>query len=83
VPALRLAVFGALVGTTATGSPLSADVITPSGLVPFWPLSRAHYTLDITRADNGVANALLLTLGVLVAALSVLVAEPSVLWLFR
>jgi len=81
--AVRLAAFGAVVGTTAIGSHLLADVITPMGLVPFWPLSRAEYTLDITRADNRVANAALLVLGVLVAALTVLLAEPSLLWLFR
>jgi inner membrane protein len=63
---LLLAAFGFGVGFTAIVSHLLADVITPMGITPFWPLSDRHYTLDITRADNWLANYALLGLGVLV-----------------
>ena len=64
--ALQLGAVGFTVGTTAIVSHLLADVITPMGIRPFWPLSGRHYTLDITRADNMVANYALLGLGILV-----------------
>jgi len=64
--AVRLAAVGFAVGFTATCSHLLADVITPMGITPLWPLSKRHYTLDVARADNRVVNYALFGLGVLV-----------------
>jgi len=36
------------------------------GITPLWPLSKRHYTLDVARADDRVANYALFGLGVLV-----------------
>ena len=66
--------FGFVVGTLAMVSHLLGDVVTPMGVTPFWPVSNAHYTLSLTRADNPIANYLLLagglavTVGVLAVA---------------
>ncbi|MFC7077625.1 metal-dependent hydrolase [Haloarcula halophila] len=63
--AILLGAFGALVGTTSVLAHLLADIITPAGIAPLWPLSARTYTLDLARADNTLANYLLLGLGVL------------------
>lgn len=68
-----LALFGAGVGVLGVGSHLLADALTPMGVTPFWPLSGRNYTLNLTRADNPVANWLLLALGVLATALALAV----------
>ena len=60
------AAVGFAVGTTTVVSHLLADVITPMGIKPFWPLSTRHYTLDICRAENTLANYALLGAGVAV-----------------
>lgn len=62
--ALFLGLFGFAVGTLAILSHLGADVITPSGIRPFAPLRDDHYTYDIVRAKNPIANAVLFALGV-------------------
>ncbi|WP_135302670.1 metal-dependent hydrolase [Haloarcula amylovorans] len=77
--ATRLAAFGVVVGTTTILSHLLADVITPMGITPFWPLSRTNYTLRLARADNVIANYLLLALGVFAVAVVVSVSHPSLL----
>ncbi|MBX0323052.1 metal-dependent hydrolase [Halomicroarcula sp. F13] len=77
--ATRLAAFGLVVGLTGIVSHLLADVVTPAGIAPFWPLSGKNYTLGLTRADNTVANYLVLALGVFAVAFVVAVARPSVL----
>ncbi|ELZ01141.1 membrane-bound metal-dependent hydrolase [Natrialba chahannaoensis JCM 10990] len=61
---LGLIAFAFAVGTLAIISHLFADVITPMGVRPFWPLSGRHYTLDVTRAANPIANYVLFGLGV-------------------
>ncbi|ADD04220.1 DUF457 family protein [Natrialba magadii ATCC 43099] len=61
---LELLVFAFAVGTLAIVSHLLADVITPMGIRPFWPLSSRHYTFDVTRAANPIANYALFGLGV-------------------
>lgn len=66
--------FGFGVGALAIGSHLLADVVTPMGIAPFWPLSSRNYTLSLARADNAVANYLLLGLGVAVTVATALVA---------
>lgn len=55
--------FAFVVGTLSIVSHLLADAITPMGIRPFWPVSGRHYTLNLTRAANPVANYLLLSLG--------------------
>jgi len=60
----EFAAVGFAVGTTAIVSHLLADVITPMGITPFWPVSDRHYTFGICRADNTLANYALLGLGV-------------------
>ncbi|WP_458189299.1 metal-dependent hydrolase [Haladaptatus sp. NG-WS-4] len=59
--------FGLFVGTLAVVSHLLADVITPMGIRPFWPVSPRHYTLDVTPANDPVANYLLLVGGSVLA----------------
>lgn len=59
-----------LFGTAAflsIGSHIVADALTPMGVQPFTPLSRAHYSWDVARAANPIANYLLLAGGVLAA----------------
>lgn len=60
--------FAFALGTFAIVSHLIADVLTPMGIEPFWPLSRRRYTLELTTARNQRANHLLLGLGVLITA---------------
>jgi len=67
MPATSLAVFGFVVGTTAIGSHLLADLITPMGITPLWPVSSRRCTLGLTRADNVLANYALLGVGILVS----------------
>jgi inner membrane protein len=69
-----LGAFGFLVGGLAVGSHLLADALTPMGITPFRPFSDAHYTVSLTRADNAVANYLLLGAGVLATVATALVA---------
>lgn len=62
--------FAFVVGTVAIGSHLLADLLTPMGIAPFWPVSRRRYSLSITPAKNPLANYLLLALGVVVTVAS-------------
>jgi inner membrane protein len=64
---VQAAQFGLLVGTLAIVSHLLADVITPMGVRPFWPLSERNFTLDIVPASDTRANVLLFVLGLLSA----------------
>ncbi|SDQ60311.1 metal-dependent hydrolase [Natronobacterium texcoconense] len=56
--------FAFVVGTLSIVSHLLADALTPMGIRPFWPVSSRHYSLEVTRAANPVANYMLLGLGV-------------------
>ena len=73
-PATTLAAFGLLVGTLSILSHIAADSITPMGIRPFWPLSRWHYTANVVRAKNPVANYLLLAAGIFAATMALLLA---------
>jgi inner membrane protein len=64
LPATGLGAFGCALGVLTIGAHLLADVITPMGIVPFWPLSSKRYSLDIVRASNTVANVFLFCLGI-------------------
>lgn len=54
----------------ALGSHLLADVVTPMGIRPFYPLSAWHHSVDLTPAKDPRANAAILAVGVLVVAAS-------------
>lgn len=69
VGGVSIGAFAFVVGTLAIVSHLLADAITPMGIRPFWPVSDRHYTLDLTRAANPVANYALLTVGVVAVSL--------------
>jgi inner membrane protein len=68
IAAVALGIFGVLVGTLAVVAHILADVLTPAGVQPFAPVRDDHYTLDVTRAANPIANYVLLGIGVLVTA---------------
>ncbi len=68
VPALGVGVLGFLVGALTVCSHIAADALTPMGVTPLWPLSDRHVSLDVVRASNRVANAVLLGVGVAAAA---------------
>jgi inner membrane protein len=72
---VTLAGFAFLVGALGIGSHLLADVLTPAGIEPFWPVSSRNYTLSLVRASNPVANWALLALGVFVTAGALLVVS--------
>jgi inner membrane protein len=66
--------FAAAVAVLTVVGHLLADVITPMGIRPFWPVSGWSITLRVTKARNTVANYLLLAAGTFVAATAVLAA---------
>ena len=72
--AAGLGLFGFAVGALTIGSHIAADVLTPMGIRPFAPYDTRHYTLDVTKAANPVANFTLLAVGGLTAALAFRVA---------
>jgi len=59
-----LAGFGFAVGALTVGAHLLADVLTPSGVALFWPLSRRRYTLSLAPARSPVANYVLFAVGI-------------------
>jgi inner membrane protein len=69
VDGTALAAVLALSGGVAVLSHLVADLLTPMGIRPFWPISSESYSLGVCRAANRPANALLLMLGVVAIAL--------------
>ena len=70
VPEIELAAFAFGVGFLAVTSHLLADVLTPMGIRPFWPLWDRKFSLELTYARDPVANYLLLGFGTGVAALA-------------
>ena len=66
--AVGVGVFGFVVGTATILSHVAADAITPMGVTPFTPFRDDHYTYDVVRAKNPIANAVLLALGVAATA---------------
>ncbi|HET7324586.1 MAG TPA: metal-dependent hydrolase [Halococcus sp.] len=56
--------FGFFLGVLVVISHLLADVLTPMGIAPFWPLSPKRYSLSLFYASNAPANYLLLLIGV-------------------
>lgn len=64
-------------GALSIGSHLLADALTPMGIRPLWPLSGASYSLELVRADNWLANQLLLGAGVFAVAVAAVATNPS------
>jgi inner membrane protein len=69
-----LGAFGFLLGSLTVLAHLLADSLTPAGVNYLWPLSARTYTVSVTRADNAVANYLLLVVGAFGAAVAAVVA---------
>ncbi|WP_267639387.1 metal-dependent hydrolase [Haloarchaeobius amylolyticus] len=65
-----LAGFCLAMGAYGILAHLLGDVLTPAGVPLFWPLSSRTYSVYVTRADNRVANWLLLALGVFVTVVT-------------
>lgn len=73
---LAMGAFAFAIGVLAVLSHLAADSITPMGIRPFWPVSGWHYSANVVRAKNPIANYLLLAVGIAsVTAALVLAAE--------
>jgi inner membrane protein len=66
--------FGFAIGALAVLAHLLADALTPAGVPLLWPLSGHDFSLSLTRADNTVANYVLLAVGVCVTAVAALLA---------
>jgi inner membrane protein len=66
--------FGFAIGALAVLAHLLADALTPAGVPLLWPLSGRSFSLSLTRADNTVANYVLLAVGVCATAATVLLA---------
>ena len=64
------AVTGFVVGASTIGSHIAADALTPAGVRPWRPVDNTHYSLDVVKAKNPLANYALLGLGVAGAALA-------------
>jgi inner membrane protein len=63
-----LVAFGFGIGTLGILAHLLADALTPAGVPVLWPLSGRDYSLYLTRADNAIANYVLLAVGVCATA---------------
>lgn len=51
-----LATIGFALGAGAVGLHVLADVLTPMGVAPAWPLSRERRSLGVVRSANGRVN---------------------------
>ena len=71
VAAVGLAAFGFVVGVVTIGSHIAADALTPMGVTPFAPVRTRHYTYDVTKAANPIANYALLAIGAVAALVGV------------
>lgn len=63
-------------GALAVVAHLLADVITPWGVMPLYPLSDALYTFELVYANNAAANYAMFAAGTLVAVTAWLAARP-------
>jgi inner membrane protein len=65
---IALGVFGFVVGSLTILSHIAADALTPMGVKPF--RDERHYSFDLVRAANPIANYLLLVIGILAVVLA-------------
>lgn len=77
VGALGVGAFGFGVGFLAVVGHVVGDALTPMGVRPYAPVSRASYSLDVARATNPLANYLLLVLGLAVAGGALYLSAPA------
>lgn len=75
VTTLLAGLFGFIVGTLSVLSHIAADALTPMGITPFTPVDDRHYTLNVVRASNELANIVLLILGAAAGGLTVILPE--------
>ena len=68
------AAFGLFLGVGTVGAHLLADVLTPMGVAPFWPVVRRRYSLRLWGAANTLANWGLFALGLLATAVAIALA---------
>ena len=66
--------LGVVLGVVAIGSHLLADMLTPMGVNPFWPLPARRMSLRVTRADDALANYALFGAGVAVSVATLYLA---------
>jgi inner membrane protein len=66
---LGIVTFGFAVGFLAVGSHLLGDILTPAGVNLFWPI-QTPFSLNLTSADDTLANYGLFVLGVASVAIS-------------
>ena len=66
--------FGFAVGAVTVLAHLLADALTPAGVPLLWPLSSRDFSVYLTRADNTLANYVLLAVGVGATAVATFVA---------
>lgn len=62
--AVRGAAWAFFLGAFSIVAHLAADVITPWGVMPLYPLTPALYTFDLVYARNATANYALFTAGI-------------------
>ncbi|CCQ33973.1 membrane-bound metal-dependent hydrolase (DUF457) [Halorhabdus tiamatea SARL4B] len=68
--AIGLGVFWLVVGTVTILSHIAADALTPMGVEPYAPVRDDHYSYDLARAANPIANYALLGVGVITSGLA-------------
>ena len=60
--------FGFAIGALAVLAHLLADSLTPAGVPLLWPFSTRDFSVYLTRADNTLANYVLLAVGICATA---------------
>ncbi|WP_134670650.1 metal-dependent hydrolase [Halorussus marinus] len=77
----RSAVAGAcwafFLGSFAVVAHLAADLLNPWGVMPFYPVTPALYSLDVVRATNPAANYAMLAGGLCIGATAWTLAHPA------
>jgi inner membrane protein len=69
--------LGVVLGVVGIGSHLLADMLTPMGVNPFWPVPAEPISFYVTRADNPFANYALFGLGVAASVASLYLAVAT------
>lgn len=72
--AATFAAFGFGIGAVTVLAHLLGDALTPAGVPLLWPLSSRDFSVSLTRADNTLANYVLLAAGVCATAAATAVA---------
>ncbi len=52
----HLVAFSGAISSLSVLSHITADLLTPAGVKPFWPVTDKKYSLNLFRFDNSVAN---------------------------